>query len=273
MQAVIWDTISTSLIADSGHFASEAFSKEFVCFTRFPSYHRDLLRVLVRGFSHIPGCCSTSFTNNLEHVPTFSYLDSFYRLDLSLPKRGISKICSHIRASNFTLLLTLGRLKKIYTRVFCFWKGNLIDLHIGDLFWPLWVQDYSTVEQPCVCLLHCCGITLLILPSQETYREETKAMLPHVATKLHGPLLCSSDFLLWVEIFGSLCYSFQLWIHFFIVYSYRLKQSILSGWVLHSKSIVCVFTTILKFKPVFNSVIPKLLQTAREILPRIHKVL
>ena len=60
------------------------------------------------------------------------------------------------------------------------------------------MQDYSTVEQPCVCLLHCCGITLLILPSQETYREETKAMLPHVATKLHGPLLCSSGFPLWV---------------------------------------------------------------------------
>ena len=91
IDAVIWDTVSTSHVADSGHFASEAFSKEFVCFTRFVSCHRDLLRVLVRSFGHGPGCCSTSFTNNLEHFPTFSYLDSFYRLDLSLPKRESAK--------------------------------------------------------------------------------------------------------------------------------------------------------------------------------------
>ena len=114
IQAVISDTMSTSLVADSGHFASEAFSKEYFCFTRFASCHRDLLRDLVRSFSHVPGRCSTSFTNNLEHVTTFSYLDSFYRLDLSLPKRGISKTCSHIRASDSALLLTLGRLKQIY---------------------------------------------------------------------------------------------------------------------------------------------------------------
>ena len=114
IDAVIWDTMSTSLIAGSGHLASEAFSKEFVCFTRFASCHRDLLRVLVRSFSHVPGRCSTSFTNNLEHVTTFSYLNSFYTLDLCLPKEGISKICSHIRASDFALLITLGRLKQIY---------------------------------------------------------------------------------------------------------------------------------------------------------------
>ena len=63
--------------------------------------------------------------------------------------------------------------------------------------------------------------------------------------------------------------------HSFIVYSYCLEQSVLSGWVLRSKSIICVFTTILEFKSVkvFNSIIPKLLQTAHEILPQIHKVL
>ena len=92
----------------------QRFSKEYFCFTRFASCHRDLLRDLVRSFSHVPGRCSTSFTNNLEHVTTFSYLDSFYRLDLSLPKKGISKTCSHIRASDSALLLTLGRLKQIY---------------------------------------------------------------------------------------------------------------------------------------------------------------
>ena len=112
--AVIRDTVSTSLVVDSGHFASEVFSKEFVFLTRFASCHRDLLRVLVMSFSHVPRRCSTSFINNLEHVTTFSHLGSFYRLDLSLPKRSISKICSHIRASDFALLLTLGRLKQIY---------------------------------------------------------------------------------------------------------------------------------------------------------------
>ena len=71
IDAVIWDTMSTSLVADSGHLASEAFSKEFACFTRFVSCHRDLLRVSVRSFSHVLGRWSTSFTNNLEHVTTF----------------------------------------------------------------------------------------------------------------------------------------------------------------------------------------------------------
>ena len=96
---------------------------------------------------------------------------------------------------------------------------------------------YSTVEQPRVCLLHCCGIISLILPSQETYSDETKAMLPHspgdvitdveqfpititfkimsfsvftvarpnetvLQSKLRGPLLCSSGFLLWAGDIG-----------------------------------------------------------------------
>ena len=66
------------------------------------------------SLSHFPGCCSTSFTNNLEHVNTFSYLDSFHRLDLSVPKESIREIRSYTRASNFALLLILGRLKQIY---------------------------------------------------------------------------------------------------------------------------------------------------------------
>ena len=78
--------MSTSLVADSGNFLSEAFSKEFMCVERFASCHGDLLRVLVRSFSHVLGRCSTFFTNNLEHVTTFIYLDSFYRLNLSLLK-------------------------------------------------------------------------------------------------------------------------------------------------------------------------------------------
>ena len=66
------------------------------------------------SFSNVPGRGSTSFTNNLEHAIIFSNLDSFYKLDLNLPKGGISKICSHTRGSNFTLLLILGRFKQIY---------------------------------------------------------------------------------------------------------------------------------------------------------------
>ena len=326
---------------------------------------------LAKSFSHVPGRCSTSFTSNLEHITTFFYFDSFYRLDLYLPRGGISKICSHIRTSDFALLITLGRLKK-FTSVFCLLKGNSKDVHKRDLFWLPLAQDYSTVKQPRVCLLHCRGTISLILPSQETYSEETQAMLPHrpgdfitdveqffsititielmsfsvfavawpietvLQSKLRGPFLCSSCYLLWTDhksilfslssflvgndllnslvkhpndvllrqsgafhvqlwasqcLFlcqtqhyivafrtqtqGSLRYSFKLWIHPFIVYSYGLEQSVLSGWVLRSKCVVCVFTTILKFKSVkvFNSVIPKLSQTAQEILPQIHKVL
>ena len=79
----------------------------------------------------------------------------------------------------------------------------------------------------------------------------------------------------WTQTQVSLLYSFQLWIHSFIVYSYCLEQSVLSGWILRSKSVICIFTTMLKFKSfkVFNSVMPKLSQTAQEILPRIHKFL
>ena len=77
IDAVISDTMLTSLVADSGHLASEAFSKEFVCFTRFASCHIDLFGVLKRSFSCVPARYSASFTNNLEHVTTFSYLDSF----------------------------------------------------------------------------------------------------------------------------------------------------------------------------------------------------
>ena len=244
-------------------------------------------------------------------------------------------------------------------------------MHKGDLFWLPWAQNYRTVEQPRVYLLHCCGITSLILSSRETYNEETKAMLPHspgdfsidveqffsitiafksmsysvfavawpdeivLLSKLRDPLLCSSNFLIWAGYKGislpllsffagndllkslvkhpsgvlpspvwcfsftnlgksiplsepqhylvafwtqtqrSLRYTFQLWIHSFIVYSYCLEQPVLSGWVLGSKSVVCVFTTILKFKSVkvFNSVLSKLSHSAQEILPRIHKVL
>ena len=69
-------------------------------------------------FGHVPGRCSTSFTDNLEHVTTFSKLDSFYRLDLNLPKGRINKIYSHSRGSDFTLLLSLGRLKQIYQFLF-----------------------------------------------------------------------------------------------------------------------------------------------------------
>ena len=114
IDALIWNAMSTSLVDDFGHFAPEAFSKEFVYFIRFASCHRNLLWVLVRSFSHIPGRRSTSLTNNLDHVTTLSYLDSFYRLDLSLPKGGISKNSSHICASDFALLITLGKLKQIY---------------------------------------------------------------------------------------------------------------------------------------------------------------
>ena len=81
---------------------------------KIASGRRDLLRVLVISFSHVPGHSSTFFTNNPEHVTTFCYLDSFHRLDLSLPKRGICKICSYTRGSDFALLLTLGRLKQFY---------------------------------------------------------------------------------------------------------------------------------------------------------------
>ena len=66
-----------------------------------------------------------------------------------------------------------------FTSVFWLLKGNLKDVHKGDLFWLSWGQDYSTVEQLSICLLHCCGITLQILPSQETYHEETRVMMPH----------------------------------------------------------------------------------------------
>ena len=81
--------MSTSLVFDSGHFVLEALSKEFVSLTRFTSCHRDLRRALV--ISNVPVLCSTSFTNNLEHVTNFSYLDSFQRLDLSLPKEASAK--------------------------------------------------------------------------------------------------------------------------------------------------------------------------------------
>ena len=41
------DAVLITLVANSGYLASEAFSKEFVCLTRFASCHRNLLRVLV----------------------------------------------------------------------------------------------------------------------------------------------------------------------------------------------------------------------------------
>ena len=41
------DAASTTLVANSEYLASEAFSREFVCLTRFASCHRNLLRVLV----------------------------------------------------------------------------------------------------------------------------------------------------------------------------------------------------------------------------------
>ena len=63
--------------------------EEFACLTRFTSCHRDLRRALV--ISHVPVRCSTSFTNKLEHVTNFSYLDSFHRLDLSLSKEASAK--------------------------------------------------------------------------------------------------------------------------------------------------------------------------------------
>ena len=49
--------------------------------------------------------------------------------------------------------------------------------------------------------------------------------------------------------------------------SYCLEQSAMSGWILRSKSLVFIFTTILKFKSVkiFNSVLPKLSQSPQKI--------
>ena len=117
-----FDTMSTSLIADSGHLASDAISKEFVCFTRFASYHRDLLRVLVRSLSHVPGRCSTSFTNNLDHITTFSYLDSFYRLDLCLPKGGISKSVVTHPCRRFRLVDNFGQTQTNLLVSFASWK-------------------------------------------------------------------------------------------------------------------------------------------------------
>ena len=72
-------------------------------------------------------------------------------------------------------------------------KGNLKDVHKGDLFWLPSAQDYSIVGQPRVCLLHSFGITSLILPSQEANSEETKAKLSH----------SSGDFITDVEQFFS----------------------------------------------------------------------
>ena len=325
-------------MTDSGHFGSEAFSKEFVCLTRFGSCYRDLLRVLVNELQHAPGHCSTSFTNNLEHY--LFLLTQFLQTRLELAKGGISKVCSHTHVSGFALLLTLGSLK--FSSVFCLLKGNLQDVLEGDLFWLLWAQDYSTVEQPCTRLLHCCGITSLVLPSNETFSEETKVMLPHspcdfiteveqffsitvtfksmsfsvltvvwpsktvLQLKLYDSLLYNSGFLLWAghkgislplrsflagnNLLNSLvktpdqcpplpvwCFLFMtlgksvplavwatilyccildpslgqfsllfsalnLFLHFL---SYCMEQSVLSGWVLHCKSVVCVFATIL----------------------------
>ena len=349
-------------MTDSGHFASEAFSKEFVHLTRFASCHRDMLRVLVNELQHAPGHCSTSFTNNLEHY--LFLLRQFLQTRLELAKGGISKVCSHTHVSDFALLLTLGRLK--FTSVFCLLKGNLQNVLEGDLFWLLLAQDYSTVEQSCTCLLHWCGITSLVLPSNETFSEETKVMLPHspcdfiteveqffcitvtfksmsfsvltvawpietaVQLKLHGSLLCNSGFLLWAghkgislplpsflagnDLLNSLvktldhCPPLPVWCLFMtlgksvplsvwatIVYccildpnlgqsslffsalnlflhclSYCVEQSVLPGWVLHCKSVVCVSTTMLKFKLVFNFVLPRLSQSLQEIFPRIH---
>ena len=164
---------------------SEAVNEEFVSHTRYASYHNDLHRVLGMSFGHVTGRCSTSFTNNLEHVTTFSNLDSFCRLDLNLPKRG----------DNF------GKVQTNLLVSFFLFKGDLKDEHKGDLLCLQLAQDYSTqsVEQSRVCLLHCCGITSLILPSQETYREDTRAMLPH----------CLGDFITDKEQFFSKKFTFR----------------------------------------------------------------
>ena len=55
---------------------------------------------------------------------------------------------------------------------------------------------------------------------------------------------------------GQSRYSFWLWIHSFIVYSYCLEQPVFSSWVLPRKRFLCVFTKILKLKSakVFNCV-------------------
>ena len=112
----------------------------------------------------------------------------------------------------------------------------------GDLFCLLCAHDYSThtVEQSRVCLSHCYGIASLVLPSQETYSEDTRAMLPHclnyfitdveqffyktitfksmsfsvyavvwpnkivLQSKFRGPLLCRSSFVLWASHRGIL---------------------------------------------------------------------
>ena len=65
-----------------------------------------------------------------------------------------------------------------------------------DLFCLLWAHDYNThtVKQAHVCLLDCCGITLLIFLSQETFHENTRAMLPR----------CPGDFITGMEQFFSI---------------------------------------------------------------------
>ena len=112
----------------------------------------------------------------------------------------------------------------------------------GDLFCLLWAHDYSThtVEQSRVFLSHYYGIASSVLPSQETYSEDTRAMLPHylnyfitdveqffyktitfksmsfsvytvvwpnktvLQSKFRGPLLCRFSFVLWAGHRGIL---------------------------------------------------------------------
>ena len=130
----------------------------------------------------------------------FCNVDSFYRLDLNLPKEGISKICSYTCGPNFTLLnsANFGKIQTNLLMPFC----HLKDGHERRFVLPpvsTRIHHTHTVEQPPVCLWHCCGIASIMLLSKKTYSEDTRAMLPH----------CPGYFITGVEQFFSVNNNFQ----------------------------------------------------------------
>ena len=151
------------------------------------------------SFGHVPRCCFTSFTNNLEYVTAFSNLNSLYRLYLNLPKGVINKTCSHI--CGLYLVANIGQVQTNLLVSFCLLKGDLKDgierrFVLPPLSLRLQHTYYGATMHLSVLLLWDYLINLALIA---TYSEDTRAMLPH----------CPGDFITGVEQFFSMTITFK----------------------------------------------------------------
>ena len=141
----------------------------------------------------VPGRWTTSFTNDLQHVSTFSNLASFCRLDLLGQMRHQQNLLSYLWLQ-FYLSANFGQVQTNLLVSFCLFKEDLKDGHEKRFVLPsvsTWLQHTHCKASTClsVGLLWHYVVNLPLTGNLSWKHQGHVASLPRWLYHWHGTIL------------------------------------------------------------------------------------